>query len=87
MPAISENQQKTTPRFTGYAKYATLVLALLLFGIFCYLLAGSDASTVQEACIAAHAAEQGIDRQQLSSEARHQSALVAILSSCTGMAP
>ncbi|MEO6917689.1 MAG: hypothetical protein ABI171_01335 [Collimonas sp.] len=87
MPAISEISQKPTRRFAALATLAAFILALLLLGIAGYLLAAPDMSTAQEACIAAHAADQGIDRQQLSSEVRYQSALVAILSSCTGMAP
>ena len=84
MPVISQNPQKATGRFVLITLLIALLLALLLGAA---RLVSSDADSGQDACIAAHAAERGVSREQLSSEARHQEDLVAILSSCSGMAP
>lgn len=80
MPVVSENPPKTTRRLVLIALAAALLLAIAYF-------ACAEPDPGQEACMAAHAAERGISRQQLTSELRYQEDLVAILSSCSGMAP
>lgn len=80
MPVASENPPKTTRRLVLIALAAALLLVIAYFACV-------EPDPGQEACMAAHAAERGISRQQLTSELRYQEDLVAILSSCSGMAP
>lgn len=84
MPVISQNPQKAAGRLVPIALLIALLLALLLGAA---RLVFSEADTGQDACITAHAAERGVSPGQLRSERRYQEDLVAILSSCSGMAP
>ena len=84
MPVISQNPQKATGRFVLITLLIGLLLALLLGAA---RLVFSDVDSSQDACIAAHAAERGVSPEQLRSERRRQEDLVAILSTCSGMAP
>ncbi|HWW99294.1 hypothetical protein [Collimonas sp.] len=81
MPAVSQHPQKATGRLLLVAILIALLLAVVAGLMF------SDADAGQDACIAAHAAERGVSPEQLRSEPRYQEDLVAILSSCSGMAP
>jgi len=80
MPVVSHTLPKAARRFGLIAAASTLLLAVVYL-----IFAAPDAG--QDACVAAHAAERGVSRQQLSSELRYQDDLVAILSVCSGMAP
>lgn len=81
MSAVSQHPQKATGRLL----LVTFWIVLLLAAVAVLVFSGADAG--QDACIAAHAAERGLSREQLSREPRHQEDLVAILSACSGMAP
>jgi hypothetical protein len=87
MSATSENPQKTARHSTGPAVAIAMVAATLALIVAFAILAGPADSSGQDACIAAHVAERGINRHQLTTDVHYQSDLVAILSSCTGMAP
>ncbi len=84
MPVISQNPQQAARRFALIVSAIVTVTALLLAIAY---LAIAEPETGQAACIAAHVAERGISRQQLTSQMRYQEDLVAILSVCSGMAP